>query len=66
MTIVTRAYKIELCPNRDKKETAFYVINRYNLYLKDFCREVFTDPDKKFQQKIWVQLPIMLCIKLDQ
>ena len=38
---VTRSYKLEIVANRDKTETAKYLINRFNLYVVQFLGNLY-------------------------
>lgn len=38
---VTRSYKLEIVANRDKTETAKYLINRFNLYVVQFLSNLY-------------------------
>ena len=38
---VTRSYKLEIIANRDKTETAKYLINRFNLYVVQFLGNLY-------------------------
>lgn len=46
--LVTRSYKLPVVANRDKRETAEYLLNRFSLYVQYCTGQLFFNGNKSF------------------